>query len=657
MTRIQVSGAIVVLLLAAASLCASILRSPDVPFIHSDANTAWITRERPVGLETVLGGREFAPRAAFTREFRIEHVPDSATLNVKALGEVQVAVNGRPLPLPSGDRACFKRACSVAAAPWLSPGENAIRAHVRNPSGPPLLHLDLRGAGLEIVTDEDWQVALDDGAPETAASADDTRPFPESRAGPTPIQALLEQTPLLLALFTASCLIFVTGCRFLPKTALRRLPEATVAVLSVFWVFLFGAKFIRLPAHFGYDAKFHVEYIWYIVDHHALPLASDGFSMYHPPLFYGLAAGLISAFDPTRGTLAEQAVLKLIPFLCGLGMVWVTYGVMRRIFPRDPRPTFFAVTFAGLLPVNVYMSAYVSNEPLLALLIGAALLVAAPLLLGPEKSAGRLVLLGAILGLALMTKYTALIAVPVIAFFLGFELWLAEGVRLRRAAAISASVLVGAILIGGWVYVRNWIYFGDPLIWNLDVPGGLPWWQPPGFRTLDYYLGFGESLRHPFFSLFHSFWDAYYSTTWGDGAPPSIYHLAERHPYWNYDAMLVGYLLALPATALVGIGVLKVTEEALKGEDRRRRSFFTLVAALVFAIFFSIVSLSVRFPFWGALRAPYALAAVVPVAICAGIGTASVDRWLGARGFRVLRALFYGWFGVFAAVLAASFGS
>jgi hypothetical protein len=45
------------------------------------------------------------------------------------------------------------------------------------------------------------------------------------------------------------------------------------------------------------------------------------------------------------------------------------------------------------------------------------------------------------------------------------------------------------------------------------------------------------------------------------------------------------------------------------------------------------------------------------VAICAGIGTASVDRWLGARGFRVLRALFYGWFGVFAAVLAASFGS
>ena len=657
MTRLQVSGAVIALLLAAASLCGSIFRSPEVPFIRGDANAVWITRERPVRLETVLGSLESAPRAAFTREFQVEHVPASATLFVEALGEVQVTLNGRTLPLPSGDRACFKRACSVSVVPWLGTGENAIRVHVRNPSGPPLLHLDLRGVGLDISTDEDWRVALDDGATEAAVRADDTRPFPESRKGPTPIQALLEQTPLLLALFAVFGAVFLTGHRFFPRSALRRLPEAALAVLSSFWVYLFVAKFIRLPQHLGYDAKFHVEYIRYIVEHHALPLASDGFSMYHPPFFYGLAAGLISIFDPTRDTLAEQAVLKLIPFLCGLGMAWVTYGVMRRVFPRDPLPTFFAVMFAGMLPVNVYMSAYVSNEPLLALLIGAALLVAAPLLLGPEQSPGRLALLGGILGLALMTKYTALISVPVIAFFVGFELLLAERVRLPRAVAISGSVLIGAILIGGWVYVRNWIHFGDPLIWNLDVPGGIPWWQPPGFRTFDYYLGFGESLRQPFFSLFHSFWDAHYSTVWGDGAPPSIYHLEERHAYWNYDAMLVGYLLALPATALVGVGVSKVAAEALVGSDLRRRSFFTLVTALLFVIFFSVVSLSVRFPFWGALRATYALAAIVPVAICAGIGTASVDRWLAARGSRVLRALFYGWFGAFFAVLAASFGS
>jgi hypothetical protein len=313
--------------------------------------------------------------------------------------------------------------------------------------------------------------------------------------------------------------------------------------------------------------------------------------------------------------------------------------------------------FAGMLPVNVYMSAYVSNEPLFALLTGLALLVVAPVLLGREKAAARLAALAVVLGLALMTKYTALITVPVFVFFLGFELLLVEGAGARRAAAICGGVLAFAFAIGGWVYLRNWIHFGDPVIWNLDVPGGLPWWQPPGFRSFDYYLGFGESLRQPFFSLFHSFWDAHYSSTWGDGAPPSIYHLTERHPFWNYDAMAAGYLLALPATVLVGAGFVKVLVSALSGADRRRRAFFTLVASLVFVFFVSALSVSIRFPFWGGQRASYTLAAVVPAAVCAGIGSARFDRWLAAHGQTALRALFYGWFGTFAVVLAAAFAA
>jgi hypothetical protein len=657
MTRVQISGGIAALLLAAASLCASIYGSPDVPFIRREGTARWITHDRPVVLETVLGGLEAAAVAAFTHEFRVEGATESATLRVSALGDVAVELNGRPVPLPSGDRACFKRDCTVAVGAWLRPGGNAIVARVRNPWGPPLLRLSLGRGGIEIATGEHWRVALNGGVPEAAVIADDTRPFPESRELPTPAEVLVEQTHLLLAAFAASCLVFVAGRRFLPEAVLRRLPEIALLALSAFWLFLFGAKFIRLPPEIGYDAKFHTEYVRYVVDRKALPLASDGFSMYHPPLFYSLAAGLHSAVEPARNTRAEQAVLKLIPFLCGLGMVWVTYGLMRHLFPRDPLPAFFGVTFAGTLPVNVYMSAYVSNEPLFALLTGLAVLVAAPLLLGPEKAAGRLAALAGVLGLALMTKYTALITVPVIAFFVGFELLLAEGASLRRSAAISGSVLFGAIAIGGWVYARNWIHFGDPLIWNIDVPGGIPWWQPPAFRTFDYFLGFGESLRHPFFSLFQSFWDAYYAATWGDAAPPSIYHLEERHPFWNYEAMSASYILALPATALVGAGVVKVLQCALMGDDRRRRSFFTLVAALVFVVFFAVVSASIRFPFWGGQRTSYALAAVVPAAVCAGVGTASADRWLAVHGWATSRALFYGWFGTFVAVIAAAFGS
>ena len=162
MTRVQVAGAIAALVLAAASLGASILRSPDVPFLLGDANARWIGNDRPVALETHLAGRQFAPRAEFTRSFRVERVPKTATLAVEALGEVQVAVNGRAITLPAEDRACFKRICSAAVAAFIGPGENTIRAQVRNPTGPPLLQLHLRGDGLEVATDERWQVALDE---------------------------------------------------------------------------------------------------------------------------------------------------------------------------------------------------------------------------------------------------------------------------------------------------------------------------------------------------------------------------------------------------------------------------------------------------------------------------------------------------------------
>ena len=183
-----------------------------------------------------------------------------------------------------------------------------------------------------------------------------------------------------------------------------------------------GTKFIRLPPDFGYDAKFHIEYIRYIVDHHTLPLASDGFSMYHPPLFYGLAAGLVAAVEPTRGALTEQVVLKLIPFLCGLGMVWATYALMRRVFPRDPLPTFFAVVFAGTLPgQSLHVGLRLQRAPLrTAHGRGVAGGGAPPARPREGRSAGSR-RSPVVLGLALMTKYTALITVPVIALLPGLR--------------------------------------------------------------------------------------------------------------------------------------------------------------------------------------------------------------------------------------------
>jgi len=668
MTRVQIAGAVAAMLLAALSLGASMRFDPAVAFIGSSVEADWITWDRPVALETLLVGREVATTAKFAKSFELSSLPEAAEIVVEALGEVRVFANDRALDLPTSDRACFKAACRTALAPFLKVGENTLRAEVLNPSGPQLLRLHVDGLETRLASDSSWQVALGEAPAGPAVIADDTRPFEESTRSESASQALRARAPTLAALFAGFALLFVAARRWLPEAAVRRLPEIALAAVAGFWIFLFAARFVQLPPHWGYDAKFQQEYIHYILDHRSLPLASDGFSMYHPPLYYGLSAAFIAATGPARGSVAEQAAMKIVPLLCGLGMVFFAYALLRRSFPDDPLPAFFAVVFTGTLPVNVYMSGYVSNESLFAFLTAAALWVVAPLLLESEKPIGRRVALSLVLGLALMTKYTALITAPVIVFFLAFELVLAEGHRARRVASICGGVLLGALLVGGWVYLRNWIHFRDPLIWNLDVPGALLWWQTPGFRTIDYYRGFGESLQHPYFALFHSFWDALYSATWGDGAPPSIYHIADRHTLWNYQAMTSAYPLALPATAMVGFGLFRVIRAALVGSDLRRRSFFSLVAALLFVMLFSMVSLSLRFPFWGALKAAYGLAAVVPAAVCAGIGGARIDRWLAGLGARpdsvgsplawfgtAARAILYGWFGAFVATLVSAF--
>ena len=102
-------------------------------------------------------------------------------------------------------------------------------------------------------------------------------------------------------------------------------------------------------------------------------------------------------------------------------------------------------------------------------------------------------------------------------------------------------------------------------------------------------------------------------------------------------------------------------------DDRRGRSprrgaavgggtlVVVVVAALLFVMLFSVASLSLRFPFWGALKASYALAALVPTALCAGIGGARVHHWLADRFGPTASALFYGWFGAFVATLVTSF--
>ena len=153
-----------------------------------------------------------------------------------------------------------------------------------------------------------------------------------------------------------------------------------------------------------------------------MPITSIRYESHQPPLYYLLAAPIYSL---TGGNLTA---LRLLSVLLGAGIVLFAYGVGRRAVPGDPRIGLGAAAFVAFLPQHLATVSQVGNDVLAELLLAAVLFVCVGLLIEPAssqeskpaRSLRSYLLLGILLGLILITKTTAYIAVPLA---LGVILW------------------------------------------------------------------------------------------------------------------------------------------------------------------------------------------------------------------------------------------
>jgi len=88
-----------------------------------------------------------------------------------------------------------------------------------------------------------------------------------------------------------------------------------------------------------------------------------------------------------------------------------------------------------------------------------------------ETRFGQMMILGLLLGLAVLTKITAWAIVPVVVIFLAYKM-----IRMDRKKLGEASLRLGLLfavigVISGWYYVRNIIHFGSPFMINWKLPG------------------------------------------------------------------------------------------------------------------------------------------------------------------------------------------
>jgi Flp pilus assembly protein TadD len=271
--------------------------------------------------------------------------------------------------------------------------------------------------------------------------------------------------------------------------------------------------------------------------------------------------------------------------------------------------------------MNLCLSHHITNESLAALFVTGALYFCLRLL-RTETGAGNLAIAtGACMGLALLTKFSAVLVVPLILVALAWNLLKSKvpspesTVVWRRTGGHLALVVAACLAVCGWHFARVWHRFGTPLIGNWDPRLPFAWWQDPGYHTGEWYRSFGQAFVTPLFSSISGFADGVYATFWGDGLCSGSAMMNFR-PQWNYDLMNAGYLLSLLGTALLIAGICV----ALIRFIRQPTPEWFLLLGLVFAFAVGVALMSLRVASYAQVKAFYALPALLPLCAMAALG-------------------------------------
>jgi tetratricopeptide (TPR) repeat protein len=396
-------------------------------------------------------------------------------------------------------------------------------------------------------------------------------------------------------------------------------------VLTGLWLLLFWNNGPLLPFHRGFDSKEHLNYINYVQQHGSLPLPTEGWEMYQPPLYYVIAAASLSVCHLSVDDPNSVFVLRWLGALLGIAQFILIFFSLRLLFPK--RAALIGLLLAAFLPMHLYMAHYVTNEMLAATLVTATLYLCLRLLKSATPRTPQYALLGLALGAAMLSKATAVLLLPVVIAAIAAKL--AHG---RTPIAISlrnlALLLAICFAVGGWHYARIWLRFGNPLLGNWDVISGFTWWQDPGYHTAADYLRFGRSLMHPLFSSFAGFADGIYSTLWGDGLCGGTASLSIA---WNPRPMLAAYLWAAIPMALILAGAVVAMIQFIRKPSSELFVLLGFCALIVLGLIF----MTLKVPSYAQAKAFYGLSALTPLCFFGALGWETITQRSGHVRFVV----------------------
>ncbi|HSA78467.1 MAG TPA: hypothetical protein VLG72_06380 [Nitrospirota bacterium] len=622
---------IVSLIVIAAPLAAALSKmfvTHEAPFLRAEGGAQWIKLTEPVSLRSWTG--KFT--VAYRKQFILEKAVPDAVLTVRALRTAEIYLDGQTVS--AFDKQDDWHSPRSVVVKGLLPGPHEIGIAVSNENGPSLL-LAYCGA-LGIFTGPGWESSVDGVNWLPATLAEEKKLADVSLRFPSTIDAFRTLIPVYLPLFVISFFValFFRSVRerhpIIGRAALS--PSQIRWALLAAWAVLTVNNISKIPLSLGFDAVHHYEYIEYIMKRGTIPLATEGWQMFQSPLYYLLSAGFAKMLSLFLSGSTVSFALRVIPLLCGALQVQLAYQAAQYVFPGRKDLQTMGTIVGGLLPMNLYISQVVGNEPLAGILSAGAIVLALGILTreGPLPRK-KLVWLGIATGLAFLTKVTAVLLLPAVALVLLYVM--SKKKEPARNIIAGLVIFLGAvILVSGWYYLRNWIELGRPFVGGWDVARGIIWWQEPGYRTIQDFISFGTSLSYPVFSAVNGFWDSIYSTFWLDGLNSSIVTY-ESGPPWNYDFMISGALLSLLPAAGIILGFI-----ISLGRPRSTHPCQVFSAYCIAVYFSALLYLYVTVPIYSTAKATYTVG-LLPcyVILCmSGIDVLTRNKYARAAVYALL---------------------
>jgi len=206
------------------------------------------------------------------------------------------------------------------------------------------------------------------------------------------------------------------------------------------------------------------------------------FNAAHPAVTPGLQSDATNIFIhtpheqfPYRGGVLAVHVARWLSVLWGAGTVVGAYLVAGEIAPGRPGLALATAAITAFNPHFIFISSVVNNDVCAACVCTFGLWLAVRLVKETRflslRFGKNLVSLGIVLGLALLTKMSALALAALAALALGLAWRRERDARTLLARGVTVFGLSG--LVGAWWYARNWALYGDPLawgVWMMDLP-------------------------------------------------------------------------------------------------------------------------------------------------------------------------------------------